>query len=433
MLGRQYERTNEMNVLDDATDAARKAAQSTPRDYKDRAICLNAYAISLARLYERNRQAKDLDEAIDNARQAVQVTTSDYAALGKYLTNLGNMLGDRYGHIGEIIYLEQAIETARHALQSILSNHPEYAACLNNLGTRLWKLYEQTRQMKDLEEASQCYLQAFETIVARPLERVQVAARYLDKSASLCRPHEGVKLGRAALTLLSTAHTRNLDENDQQFVLSGFAGIASDLCALLISESQLQEAVECLEQGRTVIISRLLDDRSDFTRLSQAQPQLGQRYQSLLTQVNAPFDGTKHDAVMNMKLSRRREATKELETCLEDIRATPAGEHFLLGQTFEQMQENMSEGYIVLVDISTIRSDALVMTRDNLKAIPLLGLDVEDARRWLRTDWKSKNSELREKNDEFIVYLTWLWQVCVRHILDCFSTLCRGEKALSRV
>jgi hypothetical protein len=55
-------------------------------------------------------------------------------------------------------------------------------------------------------------------------------------------------------------NNRNLDRSDQQFALSGFAGIASDLCALLLSEGCIDEAVYCLEQGRTTIISRLLDD-----------------------------------------------------------------------------------------------------------------------------------------------------------------------------
>jgi hypothetical protein len=62
-------------------------------------------------------------------------------------------------------------------------------------------------------------------------------------------------------------NNRNLDRSDQQFVLSGFVGIASDLCALLLSEGCVHEAVERLEQGRATIISRLLDDRSDVSNL----------------------------------------------------------------------------------------------------------------------------------------------------------------------
>jgi hypothetical protein len=71
---------------------------------------------------------------------------------------------------------------------------------------------------------------------------------------------------------------RNLDRSDQQFALFNFAGIASDLCALLLSEDRVHEAVECLEQGRAIIISRLLDDRGDVSGLYQDHPKLAEHY-----------------------------------------------------------------------------------------------------------------------------------------------------------
>lgn len=81
----------------------------------------------------------------------------------------------------------------------------------------------------------------------------------------------------------------------------------------------------------------------------------------------------------------RREAATELEALIQDIRATTSPDRFLLGQTVAQMQEEICEGCIVIVNVSTIRSDALVMTQDTLQAISLPGLNVEDARRWLHS------------------------------------------------
>jgi hypothetical protein len=67
----------------------------------------------------------------------------------------------------------------------------------------------------------------------------------------------GINLGRAVLELLPTVHTRL--RNDQQFVMSTFAGVASDLCGFFLASSRPNEALEYLEQGRGVIISQLLD------------------------------------------------------------------------------------------------------------------------------------------------------------------------------
>lgn len=371
MLRIRYERTREIEDLHSATNVAREAVQSTPYDHPDCAIRLNVYSINLAKEYKRTRQAKDLEKAIDNARQSLQILTSGEVARGRYLTNLGTMLGDLYDKNGVTSHLEEAIDTARQAVQSIPMDHPDHAVCLNNLGNRLLKQVESTGRVTDLEEVSQCYLRAFESTVGRPLDRARAAARYISISARLSRSREGITVGKAALALLPTINTRNLDRNDQQFVLSGFAGIASDLCALLVAEGQLQDAVECLEEGRTIIISRLLDDRSDISRLCQSNPQLAQRYTSLVTEVNLPFYSTERDAITSAKLSRRREAVMELESCLKDIRATPGGERFLLGQTVVEMQNDIGEGCIVIVNVSTIRSDAIVMTRHTLQAIPL--------------------------------------------------------------
>jgi hypothetical protein len=98
------------------------------------------------------------------------------------------------------------------------------------------------------------------------------------------------------------------------------------------------------------------------------------------------------------------------------------------------MQEDMGDGCIVFVNVSSIRSDAIVMTQGILQGVHLPDLRVEDAKRWLRTKWKSNNSGLRQKNNEFLEYLTWLWHVCVKHVLKHVCTLYKEQdQALPRV
>jgi hypothetical protein len=288
--------------------------------------------------------------------------------------------------------------------------------------------------MQDLKDMTECYQSAFECTGAVPLERVKAAARCLNKLADQHKTHEAIKLGREALELLPIVNNRNLDRSDQQFALSGFAGVASDLCAVLLSEGLVEEAIERLEQGRATIISRLLDDRSDISGLCQEHPELAEHYQSLVAEVNTPFGSTNDKTIANAKVIRRRVAVTQLEECLRDIRAISGHERFLLGQTVAQMQEDICEGCIVMVNVSTIRSDAVVMSQDILKALSLPDMNVEDVSRWLRTEWRSrKRSDLRKKNDEFLEYLTWLWHTCVKHILDHVSTLYRGHQAFPRV
>jgi hypothetical protein len=79
----------------------------------------------------------------------------------------------------------------------------------------------------------------------------------------------------------------------------------------------------------------------------------------------------------------------------------------------------MGDSCVTIVNISTIRSDAILMTGESLQAIHLSNLSLGDAMKWLETEWKAKKRhELRKKNDEFLEYLAWLWRFCVGEILE---------------
>ena len=424
-LRRRFERSGEIQDLEEAINTARQTVESTLSDHL---MYLNVLGNSLGRRFERSGEIQDLEEAINTTRQAVELSPSDHPNLVMYLNNLGNWLRTRFERSGEMQDLEEAINTTRQAVESTPSSHPNLAMYLNGLGNSLRRRFERSGEMKDLEDMTECYQGAFECTGAVPLERVKAAARCLDKLSDLHKTHEAIKLGREALELLPIVNNRNLDRSDQQFALSGFAGIASDLCALLLSEGCVHEAVERLEQGRAIIISRLLDDRSDVSGLCQEYPKLGEHYQSLVAEVNTPFGSTEDINTVNTQVMRRRKAVTELEACLRDIRSIPGHERFLLGQTVAQMQEDMCDGCVVLVNISTIRNDAVVMTRDSLQAIHLSDLDKDDARRWLNTKWTiRRRSQRRQKNDQFLEYLAWLWNVCVEEILNHISTLYKGR------
>jgi tetratricopeptide (TPR) repeat protein len=381
-----------MNDLEEAIDKARQAAQLTPPSHLNLVVYLNGVGYWLGRRFKRRGEMNDLEEAIDKSRQAVQSTPLGNPSLAVYSNNLAISLWRRFERSGAMIDLEEAIDIVRQSVQLTPSDYPSLAIYLNNLGLWLGARLQRNGEFKDLEESSRCHLGAFNCLLAAPLERAKAAACCPNKFARLGRIREGIELGRKVLDLLPRVHTRALDRSDQQFVVSEFAGIASDLCSFLLLQGQVLEAVECLEQGRTVIIRRLLDDRSDVSELAQKHPGLAQRYQSLVAEVNTPFDDSEDKSTTTARVVRRREAVTELEICLREIRATPNHDRFLLGQTVAHMQESIREGCIVMVNVSTIGSHAVVMTQDTLQVISIPGLNVKDAMRWLHTEWRSKKN-----------------------------------------
>jgi hypothetical protein len=95
--------------------------------------------------------------------------------------------------------------------------------------------------------------------------------------------------------------------------MSTFAGVASDLCGFFLASNRPNEALECLEQGRGVIISQLLDRHTDLSDLIADHPTLARQYERLVNEVNAPLRQTTHDAAEVNATKRRREAAAELE------------------------------------------------------------------------------------------------------------------------
>ncbi|EXK24672.1 hypothetical protein FOMG_18621 [Fusarium oxysporum f. sp. melonis 26406] len=383
---------------------------------------LNNLGTKLERLYERTGEMKDLEEAIQTARQAVESTPVDSPDLAARLNNRGTKLERLYERTGDMRDLEQSIQAARQAAKLTPDDHPDLAARLNNLGNKLERLYERTGDMRDLEEASTNLLGAWSCFNAVPFHRVMAAATCLEVLATQNRVEEGIDLGRRILDLLPLVHTRGLDRNDQQFILTTFAGVASNICAFLLSANRLDEALEFLEQGRAVIISQLLDDRSDLSSLRQGHSQLANRYQGLVDEVNTPTRQTSPGVVEALLRKRRQEAAAELDMCLKEIRCVPGHERFMLGQTVTEMQECITEGSIVVINITDFRSDAIIISSNSLRTIVLPELSASEARLWVSQDWSTKKrSEQRGKNDQFLNYLSWLWHACVKHIVNEIS------------
>ena len=64
--------------------------------------------------------------------------------------------------------------------------------------------------------------------------------------------------------------------------------MASDLCGFFLASNRPNEALEYLEQGRGVIISQLLDRRTDLSDLIADHPTLARQYEHLVNEVNTP-------------------------------------------------------------------------------------------------------------------------------------------------
>jgi hypothetical protein len=89
-----------------------------------------------------------------------------------------------------------------------------------------------------------CLYSAWNCPNATPFRRITAAARRLKIVVTLNKVNAGISLGTAVISLLPTVNTRLLDPNDQQYVMSTFAGVASDLFGLFLASNRPTEGLE---------------------------------------------------------------------------------------------------------------------------------------------------------------------------------------------
>jgi TPR repeat protein len=416
-LGQRYERTRQLSNLEEAIELARKASDLTPENHSQRAVFLSNLGNKLEQRYVQTNQLSDLEEAIEVASKAVESTPKDQPDRPMWLHNLAHKFEARYVHLGQIDDLQRAIDVARQAVDLTPQDHPDMVARLGRLGRSLEKRYERNHEITDLEEASSCFQDAWNMRTATPFHRIVVGARGLQLFAVQRKFDVAIQIGKEIIELLPTVNTKVLDRADQQFVVSTFSGVAADVCAVLLETNQLLEALKYLEMGRTVIIGQLLDAQSDISSLRECSPEIAARYERLVYEVNVPLRKSTQDPFQEQNLSKLQ-ALAKLEACILEIRAIKGQERFLLSQTQIEMQKCAAGGTIVVVNISNLRSDAILVSASAIKTIHLSSLKVSEVKVWLSKKWKCRRLERTKKNEEYLEYLSWLWKVCVKNVIE---------------
>jgi tetratricopeptide (TPR) repeat protein len=408
----------QQNDLDDANERGGYVV-ATQEDNEYYATRLNNFGNILSLQYGHTGAMEDLEEAIRVARQAITITPRNHPDLAAMLNNLAVRFSSRYERIGAMKDLEKAIRVARHAIGVTSDDHPVLAAMLSNLGRMTSTWYNSSGAIEYLDEAVQVSERAWRCKNATFFVRLRAstqAIRFLQIQQHFERAY---CLAVDALELLPYIHHRSLDHREQQYVVAHFSGLVTTACSLALHTGRGPEvALYVLERGRDVVLSLLMDDRSDTSELNATHPEVCARYESLLVQVNASTEDVVYARTPTANTSRA-EALALLEECVHSIQQLPGFSQFHKGLTAEQMQTCSTNGHIVVVNITDLRSDAIAVTAGGFRVLPLSGLTADRAKDWIRRDpTTSSQSDRGRKNRAYLQFLSWLWRDCVRPVMD---------------
>lgn len=458
ILLRRYSATLRLRDLDDAIKALRKSLENESQMPKVvTATNLDILASCLGTRYRRSGDQRDLQGAEHASRQAVEIAPASHAGLPAILSNLGRYLMELFQATREPNYLEESMQTFTCALDRVRSplhaqlclgvmagcrrimymithNDEHLEAAIEICRKSIAALPTETdiladcqdelalllhcQNSDDQEEALGLSLQVWNSLRASPFGRIRAANRAVTIYIEQSNLEKAYALATAAIDVLPLVHNQSLTLQDQQEVVQVFSGLATYAFSLALRTKRSPiEALDLLERGRGVILRLLMNDRSDLFKRRNTQLGLSAEVEIPLYEMHSPTVSLCSGNAANYHFdSQRAQGGSEAPT--EDIHCSPTVDSSEKRVTEEEVKEGAARGRVIIVNITSVGSDALVISSTGLKVIHLQGLDPDEARDWIKKDMTATSVNRGANNKAYLRFLSWLWRVCVKPVFD---------------
>ncbi|KAG8884018.1 hypothetical protein FRB98_002659 [Tulasnella sp. 332] len=148
----------------------------------------------------------------------------------------------------------------------------------------------------------------------------------------------------------------------------GVKSLASDAAAVALNEKQPRRAVELLEQGRGVLLAQLVRYRTALDDLHAISPRIAAEFTELSSQLENSLHRNSVDEIdITIGASgpdivgRYQDLTRRWNGVVRQIRELPGFTTFLQPTPFHLLLCAADKGPVVIVNISEIRSDAIIL------------------------------------------------------------------------
>jgi CHAT domain len=476
LLRQWHQHTGEPEALEEAITVLRAARQLAPAGGADRLGYTVSLAAALATPQLPQLDGARLDEAIELLREALAESPAGHLAVPLIHNNLATALLRRAGRPGPARAALADCDEAAAALDAALAilgeEHADRAPMLANLALAQFLRHRGSGDRRDLaaalgsaERAAACNpprarfllplafiaresyrlapdesvrhaaLQALQAAVAdqsAPLNLHASAFRLTGELLAADRPGDAAAAYARAVELLPRIAPRHLRRSASEQLLGSFAGLAADAAACALLAHQADQAVSLLELGRGVLLTQRLDARTDLAGLRAASAELADRFAELRdaldpdAEPDAPVPPAGQARAATLAADRRRLLAAQWDDLLARIRQMPGFAGFLRQPRPSELLAEAREGAIALVNASRHRCDALLLTSEGLKVVPLPSLTVADAEERSRglleaveragQPWLGARVQ-HQAEQEIVAALRWLWETTAGPVL----------------
>ncbi|KAI9772651.1 MAG: hypothetical protein M1840_000245 [Geoglossum simile] len=376
---------------------------------------------------------EDFDSAVEHLERAVEKTLETDPARVGYLNNLGLTLQSKFeitGESGE--RLREAIRCFEQCVKDTNHDHPLSGGFNMNLSSALGILYQESLEPNDLERAVAYGEKAFDNTSAPPSVRISSAYHAgIWRAAGDPTQEEKLQAARllaGAVDLLPLLSPKDLQRIDQQSRLQRFNayGLVSDAAALALEIGSLKQVEGC----------HIMDCRTDISDLQETFPELAGRFDTLRNYISRSEEylkgrlseesaGSNEGMPSALRLALHRvqlnDSISEFDQTIKEIRSKRGFEGFLSPLLPEELRTLSADGYLVIVNVSQIRCDAITVSQGKTCVVPLPGLKLatlEDKENSFRLAIKKRKNAPDTARETLLGILKWLWDVCAKPILD---------------
>ncbi|SCK09704.1 Tetratricopeptide repeat-containing protein [Streptomyces sp. WMMB 322] len=440
-LHARFDRSGELTDIDEAIRLQRAALAATPDGHPQRIGMLNNLSNACQKRLDHSGDSADIDEAVDLQRAAVAAVPENHPGRASVLSNLCGALQDRYRRSEDTRDLDEAIAAGRSALALVPEDQPHRATILISLGLALQQRFNYTGSPGDLDAGAAAYRSAAEMAAAPPTLRLRAARGWGSLAVLGERWTEAVQCFASATALLERVAPRSLARADQEHRLSESGGFASEATACCLQAGLPARAVELFEEARGVLLSQALDTRTDLTNLAARHPELAEKFTALRDSLEAPSQpgalgqtaasvgltgGSSPSALPADPIPDRREKAEQLDELIAEVRMLPGFETFLLPPSADHLATAATDGPIILINVSHIRSDALIITPLGVRspvALPNLTPDAvyDHLLQYISAleEGPGTSTETIERSEEKLTaVLQWLWDSVAGPVLE---------------
>ncbi|KAG9011713.1 hypothetical protein FRB94_007946 [Tulasnella sp. JGI-2019a] len=374
-LDRRFAQLREQEDLDTMVRYQTEVPELRPPGHPDRPTSLSNLVRGFLLRYNISNVLADLDEAATYIAEAcdlspigypfrlanlhlfasiyrsLDLTRVDDSLRATFGTNLATTLLQRMGLKDNRLEHEAELQSQTH-VKSVLQDSPDAVKAI--------------RLLRDATNLETCPIHAR---LKAALEWVRVAETVRHDSLNIAY-RVALRHLWSYVTVSQNVISQHVRLSDPDHDLEGAVTVASAAAAFALEHSNVPEAVQCLEQGRLIITNQLdsyrvpLDNlraidkdlADEFGRL-RLQMELGLRVEQT-TRLNSDVPGTED------KIAREAGVSKKWFETVGRIRRLPGFSDFLMPTPWDRLQTAAAGGPVIIVNISRIRSDAIIIPQD---------------------------------------------------------------------